>query len=520
MAPSFTYRINCENAKPQAISSADRPLCAVVSALASAQPFGGSARMFDAAEARAMLLRYLADEHQVGEMRLDAWLRSLRHEDRDHPYPRTVGPHTLDPYQLETIERLPLCGGVMALGCGLGKTVTAIAAAQRVACSIATARNRLWIVCPLNAMSTWERMRPHLRLWSEVIILSMDSLHKIADATTNRGGVLIFDEAHNFGERNARRTKAAHTLRPKFDAAFCLTGTLLHGGIEKALSIQDLAIPGLARFASRWSAGEYFRCLVKVRVGNRTLTDLKLPTGLAREAFMEYLAWGSVNMTKDSAIVKQTMELPAQHIHTLELGDCDQPLDEIAAAAALKILGETGELPHAQAVAHALCREGAAEKIAWFMGELDDPTQQVVAFAHYHETLDALCAALEAAKIPFVRIDGSTGAAARQEAESLFQQGKVRVFVGQMVAASVSMNLQNANISVTFDHDWKAYNYEQSLARTCRRGQTQDCHHFDLVTNRLQRTVVQRLRTAMDFNAEAADWQDLKVGIARSSPGA
>jgi SNF2 family DNA or RNA helicase len=140
-------------------------------------------------------------------------------------------------------------------------------------------------------------------------------------------------------------------------------------------------------------------------------------------------------------------------------------------------------------------------------------------FAHYRDTLDAISAALTQAGIPFVRVDGDTSAQNRVAAEDTFTKGGARIFLGQMVAASVSMNLQTAYISVTFDHDWKAYNYEQSLARTCRRGQTRDCHHFDLVANKLQRTVVQRLRTAMDFNAEAADWQDLKLGIARSTPG-
>ncbi len=521
--PHFTYRLDLPNTKPQAVSGADRPFCAMVAADAArrvGRPLGGAARIMDPDTVSIEIGRW-AGHNQVPIGRLTAWVNGLNHNESfvdKASYPASVGPFSLDPYQVETIVNTAVTGGVLALGCGLGKSVTAAALAIRAIHAFPSAGTRLWIVCPLNAVPMWTRMREHLAgKFGEVSIISMDSLHKVADAVLPTGGVLIFDEAHLLGEQKARRTKAAHTVRAKFDAAFCLTGTLLHGGIEKALSIQDLAIPGLARFASRWDAGEYFRCLVKVQIGGRTVTELKNPVGLCREAFMKYLAWGSVNMTKDSAIVRQTLNIPDQIRHTIEIGDCSRSVDEIAAECALAILAETGELPHAQAVAHALCAAGLDEKIAWIMGELDDPTQAVVIFAHYTASLDAMAAALDAAKITFVRVDGSTSGKERVEAERAFQAGEVQVFLGQQVAASVSMNLQRSSISVIIDHCWRASDYDQALARTCRRGQEFVCQHFDLTTNKIQTLVINRLRSATDFNSEAAEWQDLRLAAARAA---
>lgn len=519
MLPNFTYPISSlRGASAQAVSSADRPLCALVSAFAAMldkQALGGAARMLTEWEVGEAILGQLY-QNGIPSARAHGWAAALNHTEPPKPTPRCIiDGVALDPYQLETVDQTPLYGGVLSLGVGLGKTLTAVALAARFANRVPySGRTRCWIVCPLNAMPTWERMRSYLQTgFKSVQIISMDSLHKFADAVQPIGGVIIFDEVHMLGEQKARRTKAAHKVRLAFDAGFCLTGTLLHGGIEKALSIQDLAIPGLARFASRWKAGEYFKCLVRTKIGGRTVTELKRPVGLAKEAFKEYLSWGCVSMTKESAIVRKTVDIPEQEITTVEIGDCTRSIDEIAANWALEKFAETGELPHAQAVAHGLCSEGLSAKIDWLMNEMDDPTQQVVIFCMYTASLDAVEYALVTQNISFVRVDGTVTGIERAMYENKFQSGAVRVFLGQQAAASVSMNLQNACISVTIDHDWKAANYDQSLGRTCRRGQTQRCYHFDLVANKLQQRVVQRLRDAADFDASVSEYQDLKRAV-------
>lgn len=513
--PSFSYPLRgYPNAPVQAVSSSDRPLCSLVSAYAEllrGSALGGSARLLSHGEQLSTFERLFA-EHDVPLLRAESWVLAINRSYVPHTFfPHKVGPFTLDPYQIETIRQTAPSGGVLALGCGLGKTVTAIALALRAQMYYSAEAQRTWVVCPLNAIPAWERMRAYVP--GEYQIISMDSLHKVVDALPSTGGTIIFDEAHLLGEMSARRTKAAHRMRAKFDAGFCLTGTLLHGGIEKALSIQDLAVPGLARFSSRWKAGEFFKCLSRHRIGGRMVTELMRPTGLAKKTFMEYLALGCVSMTKDSAIVRQTMDVPPQEIHTVELGDCTIPLDQLAADCALQMLEEDGDLPNAQAVAHRLCSIGVSEKVDWLLNEMDDPSIQVVVFAAYRATLDAVAERLTAEGITFVRVDGDTLGKDRAACEADFQQGKARVFLGQQVAASVSMNLQNAYISVTLDHDWKASNYDQSLARTCRRGQTRTCYHFDLVANKVQQHVVDRLREAADFDASSAEYQDLKRGL-------
>jgi hypothetical protein len=45
------------------------------------------------------------------------------------------------------------------------------------------------------------------------------------------------------------------------------------------------------------------------------------------------------------------------------------------------------------------------------------------------------------------------------------------------------------------------------LKRTCRRGQTRECHHFDLICNPVQAKCLKRLRSGEDFHLSLAEYQ-------------
>lgn len=499
--PALSYRVvGLPKSKLQHTHNADRPACAIVAALAAGQ-YSDEA------------MSYL---HKVGVPRssADRWANAIRIGST----PSTVkidliAGRSLDDYQLQAIGQLTLSGGVLALGCGLGKTITALGAAELLKPTLRAPR--LWIVAPLNAMSSWKPYVPYLTEsgWTDVKIISMDSLHKIAAEPI--GGVIIYDECHLLGGSGARRTNAAHTTRLAFDVGICLTGTFLHGGIEKTLSMLDLAIPGAAGFSSRWAAGEHFGCLVRKRIGARTVTSLEKPGGAKRAEFFDYIKRYVVMLSASSDSVRASLTIPNQYIHTIELATPWQELPDEAAHTALTMHAETGVLPNAQAVAHALCQAGAEDKIAWLVDALSSGSEQCVVFAHYTETLDALVAALDQANITWTRVDGTSSPTSRIASRAAFTAGEARVFIGQIVAAGIGVDgLQDATtFSVTLDHCWRPDVYAQSLARTARRGQTLETNHFDLVSNQLQARVVERVRSGAEFNAEAEEWLQIRQAL-------
>jgi superfamily II DNA or RNA helicase len=495
----------------QGVANSERPLCALMAALVSAST-NHCVKELGAVIGCEPLFRHLRDA-DIPDYRFLQWLAGLtggRLTPAEHP---VVLGKQLSTYQVDTAAKVSVAGGVLNLGCGLGKTLTAIACVEASLNDAHTPSNpsRCWIVCPLNAFGAWRPYVPYLRkLFADVQIISMDSLHKV-EGCANIGGCLIFDECHLLGEPDARRTKAAHKIRPMFDFALCLTGTLLHGGVHKALSVLDLAVPGGAVFSSKWKAGEYFKILVKKRIGNRVFTDLARPTGKAKEEFQKYLSRLTIAMTKDSEAVKSEITIPEQRLMMVEIGDCSRDLTELAVEYIQVEMAKeerAGEIPHAMEVAQALCRQGAAEKIDWVLNELDD--EPVVIFAQYTETLDAAEERLRHVGVAFVRIDGSVTGRAREAAIATFQSGQAQIVLGQITAAGISADLQRSCVSVAIDHTWRAADYAQALARTCRRGQTHACTHIDLVANKLQKAVVTRLRLATDFDAFSAEWQELK----------
>jgi len=512
MSLHITYQIaGVEGARQQAVSSADRPVCALTHALNASMGGRKIAGMLPSTSISEAIRTELT-RLNVPPRRAELWSWGLGLAPLTGPICTTFAGKTLDPYQSNALSRCSIAGAVLALGCGLGKTLTAMCAVKSYEPVLAS--KRLWVVCPLNAMSSW---RSYLTTtnWSgwDIKLISMDSLHKIQAEPI--GGVVIYDEVHLLGSSSARRTKAAHQCRLSFDIGLCLTGTFLHGGVEKTLSMLDLAIPGAAGFASKWSAGEHYRCLVRKRIGNRTVTGLERPVGKAKEAFFAYLSRYVVMLSTQSEEVRASLIVPDQHLHTINLALPWRSLDEEVVHEAERINDETGELPHAQEVAHALCRAGIEAKIEWLIEQLQGDEESVVVYAHYHETLDAVCDALTTAGITYVRVDGSHGVRERTEARDQFASRHVRCFVGQVVATGIGVDgLQDVSrFSVALDHCWRPDVYAQSLARTCRRGQTKETHHVDLVANKLQARVVERLRSGEVFDREAREWQEIATSI-------
>lgn len=502
------YRIPLPLAKAQGTSNADRPACALVAAYASLlrgeAPLGVIKGMDNAAALAQLEADGFQTEHLIRPSLVKEWAAAINGAKLgDRGVPPTIGGFTLEPYQVDAIARMSPVGGVMALGCGLGKTLAAIGYAHAIKAS------NILVLAPLNALGTWERHRAVFPSGA-LTIHSMDSAHTLLGHPG--WDLIIFDEAHMQGHCKAKRTKNAHILRARSRAGLCLTGTLLHAGIIKTLSVLDLAVPGAALFGNRWAAGEYFACLVRQNIGGRTVTDIGPIPKAKHDAFMAYLSRLCVALTPQSAEVQAVLKLPGQDVYDIELGTPWRKIEVDAAAYVHQQLAAGNQLPSAAETMHALCAAGADDKTDWVLAHIgSDP---VVVFAHYTATLDLMEAKLKAQGVTYVRVDGDVTGAARVQAQQAFQTGAVQVFLGQMKASGISVDLYRSPYSIALDHPWQPDVYAQALARTHRRGQKSACHHWDLYVNRLQKQVVKRLRAGEQFNAAAAEWQEVQAGKA------
>lgn len=516
----FAYKpVLLQDAKTNAVQTAERPLCALVQACVSYLTGGprlGTARDHeDMASAIAFASEYAQQTWDIPTWKFMEWVYSIAYPPQEYmDIPTEVGNKTLSAYQISACSTIRRSGGVLNIDCGLGKTVTALAAAKMLfdAWGTPVGERMISVVCPLNAVGTWASAKVGLDPSFGILkATSMDSVHKLS-LDLRYTHILIFDEAHGFGEPTTRRTKAAHLLRWRARAALCLTGTLLHGGMMKALSVLDLAIPGMSAFANRWNAGEHFHCLVKKKLGGRTVTSLERPTGPNFDAFKSWLSHWITAMGVNSPIVRAEVQLPDHSIFDQRVGEPWESVEDTVVREVNAALEAGLPLPSASAMAHVLAGAGLPAKVAWLMERLmeDDTEKPIVVFAAYLDSLNAIEVAFNEAGISYVRVDGAVTGKERISAEKQFQDRQARVFLGQLHASSVAMNLQVASRTITVDHTWSAIDYTQSLARTWRRGQADACSHTDLFANSFQLRIVQRLRAQQDFNASVTEWQDLR----------
>lgn len=494
--------------------SADDTVSALIMAFVAAtagEKMGAELRGVNGIPAMRAISSELNNEHDIDDSQIQLWSDTLEGKTigtAQLPIITHAGGIDLDNYQLDTIKQLPLGGGVCALGCGLGKTATSLAAAYTVGCT------RLYIVAPLNALGTWERHRSEMETYfNEVEIVSMDSLHKIAGLGYEPESVVIFDEVHLLGNISSQRTKRAINLRRQFDYGYALTGTLLHGGIEKALCVQNLASPGLSRFANRWKCGEHFNVIVRQQIGRRTITTLTSPTDKREDEWAEYLSYGTVVLNSQSESVVAAVDIPTQTKHSIECTTIHTKLtpDALVAEMVQQLELIHQEFPSMSKTMHFIARLGITEKTEWILGEMADNDLPIVIFCAYTETMSYIEQRLEQEGISYVKIDGSVTGGQRAALVDEFQTGQARVFLGQVEASCTSIELTRAHISICVDHSWKASTYDKALARTCRRGQLVHCHHFDLHSNAHQQHIIERLRKNASFDSKVALYQHAKA---------
>lgn len=508
--------------------SADRPLCAVVAALASwngANVTHPSCGLWGAARAQpAEWVREWAErETDLPWERLQEWAMAVRAPEVGLADPGLAGWEfplrdgrvlKLDAYQREAVRKATPMGSLLSFTMGLGKTVTGLALARAYLALGHASTPRLYVVAPVNAMDAWESSLPSVRAYfSEIELVSQDILHRL-EGLPSTGGVIIYDEAHCLGMTTARRTQAAHVLRTKFDCGICLTGTALHAGVEKTLSMADLCVPGMGSFSSRWKMGEYLGTLHSKMVPGRPrpVKEIADPDPADPKFLGWFTRFAQVLRLDSPEVLAAGIDVPAQDKHEVRVRE-PWPSHEDAVVSLVRAKLAAGEpLPEAAAILHELARQGGEHKLRW-LEENWTPDSPLIVFAHYLDSLDLLQGWATSQGIPWVRIDGAAGVKDRREAVRRMWSGEALLFLGQWKAASVSIDLTCCTESIGFDHSFSATDYDQALARPHRRGQAKVCTHVDLVANHLQKAVLARVRERLRFDAKCAEWVAAKGAL-------
>lgn len=104
---------------------------------------------------------------------------------------------------------------------------------------------------------------------------------------------------------------------------------------------------------------------------------------------------------------------------------------------------------------------------------LSEPTNKCIIWAQYLPELALIEDALKAAKIGYVRVDGSVTGKVQTLADRFNAEPTCRVYLGQ-VSTGVGITLNAANYMIYYSLPWKLGDYEQSKDRNYRVGQERD----------------------------------------------
>ena len=409
----------------------------------------------------------------------------------------------LYPHQIEGVAfLLGRRRAILADDMGLGKTRQVIVSLRHSAPD-----GPYLVVCPASVKRNWAReiaiaapgttthiidrgAESHVdHIW---VIVNYDILSKHIDALANRPWAgLVFDEAHYLKNHRSLRSRLARQLADRTThtqgndrlihrdttqhvdgpAVYLLTGTPLTNRPRDLFVLLQLVKHPLGRsflsFAKRYCAAERNEYGWQTR-GASNLEELtvQLHGVMLRRSKDQVLAlppklrtWLPVEVPKGTGVrdMRKVIELL--------IGTRD-----VAPGSSVDDRRLRGRLLHAVTLARETLAAAKVEATIDFVTGAVEQGEKVIVFSCFEEAIQKLARHFAGSA---VLLTGKTPAGHRQTLVDRFQQDEaVRVFLGNIIAAGIGINLTAATQVVFNDLDWVPANHWQAEDRAYRIGQT------------------------------------------------
>jgi SWI/SNF-related matrix-associated actin-dependent regulator 1 of chromatin subfamily A len=397
------------------------------------------------------------------------------------------------PYQREGIEAAVARNGrlLFADDMGLGKSLQSIAAMAYYA----TSDSKQLIVCPSYLRYNWRR---EITTWTgasdedvcvvmktkqpipesaRTVVISYDlAVRKLADLQRRRWTTVILDESHYIKNRKAKRTKALTSILKKVPHLMLLTGTPALSRPEELYAqlhvLFPKVFPSFNSFAFRYCAFK------KTMWGwdssgssNADELNVVLRDIMVRRLKKNVLKQLPSKMREELTVVlrpKELKEMKPLFDHLQELNEdlrrVSEPTDE-----------DRSKIFERSSLVSELFRKTCAAKIpavCEYVEQLvESTTHQTILFAHHHIMLDALEEVCQKKDVAYVRIDGKTPQAQRQDLVDQFRgDPSIRVAILGLHACSTGLNFTPIRYMVFCETSWNPASLLQAEDRIHRIG--------------------------------------------------
>jgi SNF2 family DNA or RNA helicase len=380
-------------------------------------------------------------------------------------------------------------GGFLCDEMGLGKTV------QLIAAMLANPKPHTLVIVPKSIVGQWcsevARFAPSLSTYAfdgarrklpeklpSIVVAPYSVLpHRPGAPICELLGVewdrVILDEGHEIRNRKSKSHIAARALVAPI--RWIVTGTPVFNSIKDFVAL--CAFVGLPREVVQG----YTDQIREKFVLRRTKTDvalhnarLELPPcdfqNLELEMYPEERDLYSDVFSKGQAIIRSVFAAGTQNLHQMELLECLLRVRQVMTWPQLYLDGmalkeESDPEPWL----------GRSRKMETLMGCIKThPTEKTLIFTQFMGEMDRIQELLSETGTPTFRIDGSVSKEQRDERIKDFKSGpKNSVFIIQIKAGGVGLNLQEATRVYITCPAWNPATELQAIGRAHRTGQTQ-----------------------------------------------
>jgi superfamily II DNA or RNA helicase len=420
---------------------------------------------------------------------------------------------TMRPYQQKGYEWLSLlaeagAGACLADDMGLGKTLQTIAFITRQI--EAGMLKKHLIVCPAsliyNWLQEWEKFAPSITVAvyhgnnrnrsifdddeTQVIISSYGTIRSDSDMLALKDfGVVVLDESHNIKNPNAQITRAVLTLPATTRIA--LSGTPVMNNTFDLFAQLSFLLPGM--FGSReFFKREYADPIERERNADKIAALRKLTNPFILRRTKEQVAtdlppktesilW--CRMGHDQHMAYETIKEQVRSSVMLDIKQQGFEKGKLSVINGLLKLRQVCN--HCELVKNEdlFCSDSIKTDI--LLAEIANlvPEHKVLVFSQFTQMLDLLETALDKADLDYLRLDGSTEPAQRQQLVNRFQDSKApeKIFLLSLKAGNAGLNLTEADYVFIFDPWWNPAVERQAIDRTHRIGQNKNVFAYKMV---------------------------------------
>lgn len=415
-------------------------------------------------------------------------------------------------YQEEYLNKLPT-SCIMAADLGTGKTLMSLAHWERQ-----NTGRPLLVVAPASKIRTEDWQAEALRWFGRIertptssrsnaflpniTYISYESL-RLMDKETKRprhwkftgarnGGQVydvIADECHALKNPQSKQSKALYEIKQSGGLFIGLSGTPMPNGWIDFAGYSKLFgfVNGITEFKKKYCVYQDYKGFPELV---KYINTDQLEYQLKRVAY---------KLDRN-----QAAELPSRKMMAVGVQLTPKASKLYKTCKLTKVHPNTGEfLDNAPRLLSVLRQSTTEARLDSLLSVVNDTSDNIVVFYNYISERKAILKLLAKSDKKILRYDGEK----HDKLPASDAQITNTILVAHYKSASTGLNLQWANVTIYFSPTYSYQEFEQSIGRTHRNGQTKKCLYYLFnVKNTVDRNIWSCLREKRDFNEKL--WKD------------